>query len=77
MKDHELTIDRDRLLASTEKKPKPKSVGMLLLTPFPNGGWTISEQPHSHAMVPEQFGAYTNTDDMLAALSEMLKPTSD
>lgn len=43
------------------------------LTPTPNGGWVIEQ--HSYpGETSNLLGAYTDTADMLAALSTVLEP---
>jgi hypothetical protein len=49
---------------------------ILILEPWPNGGWTITIKGSPHTLC-DQVGAYSNVNDMLVALTDMLttKPT--
>jgi hypothetical protein len=55
-----------------------KANAPLIVTPFPNGGWTI-EQTTGERMMPASVGAFTSAYDMLAALQVALldAPASD
>lgn len=44
----------------------------LMLNPFPNGGWTISQRSGTGQM-PTEIGAYSDADSMLDALRSILR----
>lgn len=44
----------------------------LVLERAPNGGWTVSAQSLSPGMMSETLGAFTSTQDLLAALRHSL-----
>lgn len=49
---------------------------ILVLEPWPNGGWTITIKGSPHTLC-NQVGAYSNVNDMLAALNDRLKAEQD
>ena len=52
----------DGLVALEKDKP-------MILTPFPNGGWTIVQGGKDFGGIPLDVGAYSNATDMIDALS--------
>lgn len=44
----------------------------LILTPVENGGWIVSEQASHPGLQSRQLGAFTNAEEMIAALSAAL-----
>jgi hypothetical protein len=49
---------------------------ILILEPWPNGGWTITIKGSPHTLC-DQVGAYSNVNDMLVALNDRLKAEQD
>lgn len=49
-----------------------KNTDRLVLSPAPNGGWTVSVFGRSMGDMDTMIGAYTDANDMLAALSGAL-----
>lgn len=48
----------------------------LVLTPFPNGGWTVRQANEMH-VVPTPLGSYTTAHDLVEALNDALCVTTD
>ena len=44
----------------------------LILTPHPNGGWTVAQWSYEPGRSGALLGAYSSVDDMLDALTEAL-----
>jgi len=47
----------------------------LVLTPFPNGGWIVTQAGVDQREWALNLGAFTNAEAMLAALEKNLVPT--
>lgn len=66
-------------MTNTESTPYLGSFRLdrpLILTPAPNGGWTVTQQMKERT--PQQtIGAFGNAQDMLTALTWALKALED
>jgi hypothetical protein len=49
----------------------------LMLKPHPNGGWTVSKLSSERGVMDTSLGAYTNSTDLLDALTEALPVQSN
>lgn len=47
----------------------------LIISPYPNGGWVINQRADEPGRMAKCVGAYSNSDDMISALSKALGKT--
>jgi hypothetical protein len=48
----------------------------IMIEPYPNGGWVVTQRDENPSIQPVRLGAYSTAEDMLSALSDALDPPS-